>query len=269
MNSRLHAIGQSTPLDNDIAVDNALAEYAEQLKTTTVTTVTDFESTEESNVLNQLDNELESHKDDLLNENENSKHNNNNDNNDNNNNKSSTTGTGNNNNNINNKSPLLSTNAVLSILNKKLVADAVSSLSAVSVKETANTNAGTDPLLDSNPIDPNTFSTAAAAAATVTATAAPTSVSDSLSSTATSSSNNNAQTTRIIVLFSRHRNRLILNKQELITALEKEFLLPVVEVAMETHSFADQIALLKRASVVIGLHGSILIMSMFMPAGEL
>ncbi|KJE89272.1 glycosyltransferase ago61, variant 3 [Capsaspora owczarzaki ATCC 30864] len=69
----------------------------------------------------------------------------------------------------------------------------------------------------------------------------------------------------IIVLFTRQRNRILINQQEFIDALQREFKMPVIAMGMETHNFAQQVMLLKRAKIAIGLHGSMLIMAAFMP----
>lgn len=58
-----------------------------------------------------------------------------------------------------------------------------------------------------------------------------------------------------IVLFSRLKNRLILNEAQVITALQSEFKLPVVVLRMEEHSFAHQVTVLRRARIAVGLHG--------------
>lgn len=71
----------------------------------------------------------------------------------------------------------------------------------------------------------------------------------------------------IIVILSRRKNRLILNEQELSAALKRVYSLDVVFVRNEDHTFEEQIKLMRRARVVISMHGSILIMAMFCRRG--
>lgn len=70
-----------------------------------------------------------------------------------------------------------------------------------------------------------------------------------------------------VVLVSRNQNRLILNEVELAMAIVTSFNLRVVRVSMETHSFKEQVAVISKAKGLVGVHGSILIMSMFLPKG--
>ncbi|KAH6600272.1 hypothetical protein BASA50_002448 [Batrachochytrium salamandrivorans] len=71
----------------------------------------------------------------------------------------------------------------------------------------------------------------------------------------------------IIVILSRKGNRLILNELQLAEDLKKAFGYEVVFVRNEDHTFEEQIVLLRRARVVIGMHGSILVMVMFCRRG--
>ncbi|KAI8612902.1 hypothetical protein BC830DRAFT_1067137 [Chytriomyces sp. MP71] len=71
----------------------------------------------------------------------------------------------------------------------------------------------------------------------------------------------------LIVILSRTRNRLISNEAALAEALEKKFRHQVVFMRNEDHSFEEQIILMRRAKVVVGMHGSILIMAMFCRKG--
>lgn len=73
---------------------------------------------------------------------------------------------------------------------------------------------------------------------------------------------------RPIILFSRSRNRFIDNEQELASALEHKLGHRVVTVQMETHSFYEQVRLLSHAKLAVGMHGSLLIMSIFLPPGS-
>ena len=70
---------------------------------------------------------------------------------------------------------------------------------------------------------------------------------------------------RSVVLFSRESNRKILNEQVLVKELEAKYSLPVTILSMERYNFREQVSILSRASLAIGLHGSMLIMSMFLP----
>lgn len=72
-----------------------------------------------------------------------------------------------------------------------------------------------------------------------------------------------------ISVFSRRSDRLILNEEELARSLEENFSLPVQFVRMEDHSLREQIEILQRSLVVIGMHGSLLVMAGFMTPGSL
>jgi protein O-mannose beta-1,4-N-acetylglucosaminyltransferase len=71
-----------------------------------------------------------------------------------------------------------------------------------------------------------------------------------------------------LVIFSRKDNRLIVNENDLLEQLSSEFSLKGTFLRMEDHSFKEQIQILKRTRVAAGMHGSMLIMSMFMPPGS-
>jgi len=73
---------------------------------------------------------------------------------------------------------------------------------------------------------------------------------------------------RIIVLLSRRYNRLILNEIDLTFALAQNFHQKVVTVAMETHSVKDMIYLVSKSSILLGMHGSLLALAMFLPEGS-
>jgi len=73
---------------------------------------------------------------------------------------------------------------------------------------------------------------------------------------------------RIIVLLSRRYNRLILNEIDLTFALAQNFHQKVVTVAMETHSLKDMIYLVSESSILLGMHGSLLTLAMFLPRGS-
>jgi len=73
---------------------------------------------------------------------------------------------------------------------------------------------------------------------------------------------------RIIVLLSRRYNRLILNEVDLTFALAQTFHQKVVTVAMETHSLKDMVYLVSKSSILLGMHGSLLALAMFLPQGS-
>ncbi len=70
-----------------------------------------------------------------------------------------------------------------------------------------------------------------------------------------------------IVLFVRRKNRLLLNEKEVIEALTARYNATVQMVGMETHSTEQQMQILGRADMAIGVHGSIFVMGMFMKPG--
>lgn len=69
------------------------------------------------------------------------------------------------------------------------------------------------------------------------------------------------------MVLERHSNRLILNQDALVASLKERFGRPVTTASMETHTVAELAALLRGAGVVVGMHGSLLIASVFMPVG--
>lgn len=73
--------------------------------------------------------------------------------------------------------------------------------------------------------------------------------------------------TNIIVILSRTQNRLILNEEHLKNELTSAFGMETVFVRNEDHSFEEQIKILRKARIVIGMHGSILVMAMFCRRG--
>lgn len=73
--------------------------------------------------------------------------------------------------------------------------------------------------------------------------------------------------TNLIVVMARKWNRLILNEKELGQALTKEFGMETVFLHNENQSFEEQIALLRKARIVLGMHGSILVMAIFCRRG--
>ena len=72
-----------------------------------------------------------------------------------------------------------------------------------------------------------------------------------------------------IVLFTRKHNRLILNEVDLTFALVRELKIKVLSVGVETHSVSEIIAILSKASILMGMHGSLLSLTMFLPPGAI
>ena len=70
-----------------------------------------------------------------------------------------------------------------------------------------------------------------------------------------------------IVLCSREHNRLIINELDLSMAIARHLNKQVIRISMATHSFKEQVQLVSKASGLIGMHGSILIMAVFLPPG--
>ncbi|KAI9205207.1 uncharacterized protein BJ171DRAFT_423562, partial [Polychytrium aggregatum] len=75
--------------------------------------------------------------------------------------------------------------------------------------------------------------------------------------------------TDIIVILSRRGNRLIVNEDDLAERLHERYGLEVVFVRNEDHGFEEQVAFMRRARVVLGMHGSLLIMGMFCKRGAI
>ena len=73
--------------------------------------------------------------------------------------------------------------------------------------------------------------------------------------------------TNLIVIMSRRQNRLIVNEVALAQKLSEEFGLQTVFLRNEDQSFEEMISILRMARVVVGMHGSILVMAMFCRRG--
>jgi protein O-mannose beta-1,4-N-acetylglucosaminyltransferase len=73
--------------------------------------------------------------------------------------------------------------------------------------------------------------------------------------------------TDLIVIMARKWNRLILNERELAIHLSKKFGYQTQFLHNENQSFEEQIKLLRRARIVLAMHGSILIMGIFCRRG--
>lgn len=72
-----------------------------------------------------------------------------------------------------------------------------------------------------------------------------------------------------ITIFSRKIDRIIINEAELAKTLETYYGLPVKYVRMEDMGLAEQISILRVTAIAIGMHGSALILSIFLPPGAL
>lgn len=70
-----------------------------------------------------------------------------------------------------------------------------------------------------------------------------------------------------ITFISRTIDRLILNEKEVIAKLEERYSLMVKVVRMEDMELKDQALIIRNSILVIGAHGSALILGMFLPAG--
>lgn len=74
--------------------------------------------------------------------------------------------------------------------------------------------------------------------------------------------------TDFIVLISRKENRRIMNENDLVQTILQKFSMKVVTISSETHSLTDMISLVSDAKGVIGMHGSLLILAMFLKPGS-
>lgn len=74
--------------------------------------------------------------------------------------------------------------------------------------------------------------------------------------------------TNLIIILSRTQNRLILNEEDLRRKLSAEYGFEAIFVRNEDHTFEEQIAFLRRARIVLAMHGSILVMTMFCRRGK-
>lgn len=72
-----------------------------------------------------------------------------------------------------------------------------------------------------------------------------------------------------IALFTRQLDRLIVNEAELIKTLEQSYGIPVKTIRMEDMHLGQQVAILRSSVIAIGMHGSALILSMFLPPGAI
>ena len=81
-------------------------------------------------------------------------------------------------------------------------------------------------------------------------------------------SSSNGSNQDYIVLFTRKQNRLILNEMDLTLAIVDTFKVKVMTVSMETHSFKEIVEIISHAAALIGMHGSLMALAMFLPAGS-
>ncbi|XP_074643980.1 protein O-linked-mannose beta-1,4-N-acetylglucosaminyltransferase 2-like [Tubulanus polymorphus] len=71
-----------------------------------------------------------------------------------------------------------------------------------------------------------------------------------------------------VVLLSRKENRLIINENDLVVAVAREFNVKVISASLTTHTVNEIIQLVSRARGVIAVHGSLLVTAMFLPRGS-
>lgn len=72
-----------------------------------------------------------------------------------------------------------------------------------------------------------------------------------------------------ITVFSRQLDRLMVNEAEVISGLQARYGLPVRTVRMEDMHLGQQAAILRSTVIAVGVHGSALILGMFLPPGAL
>ena len=73
--------------------------------------------------------------------------------------------------------------------------------------------------------------------------------------------------TNLILILIRKSNRLILNQYALKESLSRSFKMEAKFVSNEEYSFEEQVALMRKARIVIGMHGSIMVMALFCRRG--
>ena len=72
-----------------------------------------------------------------------------------------------------------------------------------------------------------------------------------------------------IVVLSRLNSRLIINEEELRSTLEAKFRLRVLFLRVESHPLEEQLDVLRHARVVMGMHGSMMALTMFCNPGTI
>ena len=75
--------------------------------------------------------------------------------------------------------------------------------------------------------------------------------------------------TNLIVILTRKSNRLILNDNQLGEQLSKHFKMQTIFVSNEEYTFEEQVKIMRKARIIIGMHGSIMIMGMFCRRGTI
>lgn len=73
---------------------------------------------------------------------------------------------------------------------------------------------------------------------------------------------------KYMVLIVRKETRLIVNEMELVTAITQEFRVKVMTVSLETHSVADMMPIIHHSMGIVGMHGSLLSMAIFLQPGS-
>ncbi|ESO13223.1 hypothetical protein HELRODRAFT_105809 [Helobdella robusta] len=71
------------------------------------------------------------------------------------------------------------------------------------------------------------------------------------------------------ILLIRHKNRLILNEAELVSTLVNRLGIKIRMMSLESHTLNDIIAEISNAKFIMGMHGSLLILSIFLPPGSI
>ncbi|KAK7115180.1 protein O-linked-mannose beta-1,4-N-acetylglucosaminyltransferase 2-like [Littorina saxatilis] len=72
-----------------------------------------------------------------------------------------------------------------------------------------------------------------------------------------------------LVLISRKETRRILNEMDLVLAISKELRVKVMTVSLETHDLADIMPIIHGSLGIIGMHGSLLSLAMFLKQGSI
>jgi protein O-mannose beta-1,4-N-acetylglucosaminyltransferase len=72
-----------------------------------------------------------------------------------------------------------------------------------------------------------------------------------------------------ITFFSRQIDRVVVNESEVIRELQDRYGLPVKTVRMEDMHLGQQAAILRSTAIAVGVHGSALILSIFLPPGAI
>ena len=76
-------------------------------------------------------------------------------------------------------------------------------------------------------------------------------------------------TSNLAVIVSRMENRLIMNENELVFSLVQKLRLKVTKISLETHSLQEIIDVVSKARVMVGMHGSLLSLAMYLSPGSI